>query len=98
MNKQERILDVLRAPLISEKTALMSAVNQYAFEVASHATKADVKQAVEKLFDVNVENVNIVNIPSKATSFRFRAGWRAGKRKAYVRLREGQTIDTLSRA
>ena len=98
MNKAERIIDTLRAPLVSEKTALLSAVNQYAFEVAPEATKADVKAAVEQLFDVKVEQVNLVNIHGKAKSFRFRQGTRQGKRKAYVRLAEGQTIDVMAKA
>ncbi|HET7593347.1 MAG TPA: 50S ribosomal protein L23 [Rhodanobacteraceae bacterium] len=98
MNKQERILDTLRAPLVSEKTALLSASNQYAFEVAADATKADVKAAVEQLFDVTVERVNMVNIHGKSKSFRFRQGTRQGKRKAYVRLAEGQTIDVMAKA
>lgn len=98
MNKAERIIDTLRAPLVSEKTALLSAVNQYAFEVAPAATKAEVKAAVEQMFDVKVERVNLVNIHGKAKSFRFRQGTRQGKRKAYVRLAEGQTIDVMAKA
>jgi large subunit ribosomal protein L23 len=65
--------------------------------VAPEATKADVRDAVEKMFDVKVEQVNLVNAKGKVKSFRFRAGNRQGKRKAYVRLAEGQTIDVSAK-
>lgn len=94
----ERIINALRAPRVSEKTARLQENNQYAFEVAPEATKADVKAAVEHLFEVNVESVNIVNVKGKNKMFRFRAGRRAGARKAYVRLAEGQSIDVLAKA
>jgi large subunit ribosomal protein L23 len=95
----EHILSVLRAPLISEKGARIQELsNQYVFEVASTATKADVKAAVEELFSVKVEAVNVVNVKGKSKSFRSRAGRRGDWRKAYVKLAEGQTIDVMARA
>jgi large subunit ribosomal protein L23 len=95
----EHILNVLRAPLISEKGArIQESSNQYVFEVASTATKADVKAAVEELFSVKVEAVNVVNVKGKSKSFRSRAGRRGDWRKAYVKLAEGQTIDVMARA
>ncbi|MEN6540664.1 MAG: 50S ribosomal protein L23 [Mizugakiibacter sp.] len=94
----ERILSVLRAPRISEKSARIAETSQYVFEVAAEATKADVKAAVEQLFDVKVAAVNLVNVKGKVKSFRFRPGTRAGMRKAYVRLAEGQTIDMMAKA
>ncbi|WP_395787421.1 50S ribosomal protein L23 [Aquimonas sp.] len=95
----EHILNVLRSPLISEKGARLQEVsNQYVFEVASTATKADVKAAVEQLFSVKVEAVNVVNVKGKTKSFRSRAGRRGDWRKAYVRLAEGQSIDVMARA
>jgi large subunit ribosomal protein L23 len=94
----ERILDTLRAPHISEKSARLAEHNQYVFVVAPAATKADVRSAVEKLFDVKVEQVNLVNSKGKVKSVRQRAGSRQGKRKAYVRLAEGQTIDVSAKA
>ncbi len=94
----ERILSTLHAPHISEKSARLAETNQYVFVVAREATKVDVKAAVEEMFDVKVLNVNIVNGKSKTKSFRFRQGVRQGKRKAYVRLVEGQSIDVMARA
>ncbi len=94
----EKILAVLKAPLVSEKTARIQEMNQYVFEVALTATKADVKSAVESLFKVTVESVNVMNVKGKNKTFRNRAGRRGDWRKAYVRLAEGQTIDVMAKA
>ena len=94
----EKILAVLKAPLVSEKTARIQELNQYVFEVASTATKSDVKSAVESLFNVTVESVNVMNVKGKNKTFRNRAGRRGDWRKAYVRLAEGQTIDVMAKA
>lgn len=94
----ERLLQVLRTPLISEKTArLQEAANQYVFEVASTATKTDVKKAVEELFKVTVTAVNVVNVKGKNKMFRNRSGQRAGLRKAYISLAAGQSIDVIAK-
>ena len=94
----ESLFSVLRAPKVSEKTARLAESNQYVFEVAKTATKADVKAAIEHLFNVKVLAVNVANIKGKSKSFRFRAGRRSDKRKAYVRLADGQTIDVTAKA
>ncbi|HEY3520866.1 MAG TPA: 50S ribosomal protein L23 [Rhodanobacteraceae bacterium] len=94
----QRVLSVLRAPRISEKSAKLAEHNQYVFEVAPDATKSDVKSAVERLFDVDVKSVNMVNIKGKLKLFRFRPGRKANVRKAYVRLAEGQSIDVAAKA
>ncbi len=94
-----KYLSVIRAPRVSEKTArLQEMSNQYVFEVAKNATKADVKSAVEQLFNVKVEAVNVLNVKGKIKSFRSREGRRGDWRKAYVRLAEGQTIDVMAKA
>jgi large subunit ribosomal protein L23 len=94
-----KLYEVIRAPRVSEKTARLQEVsNQYAFEVARDATKADIKAAVEKLFSVRVEAVNVVNVKGKNKSFRQRQGSRGNWRKAYVKLAEGQTIDVTNAA
>jgi large subunit ribosomal protein L23 len=92
----DRLYKVLRAPRVTEKTARLSAnSNQYVFEVSSDAEKADVRKAIELLFEVNVEAVRIVNVKGKTKSFRFRQGRRSNWKKAYVRIQEGQVIDVL---
>ena len=92
----DRLYKVLQAPRVTEKTARLSAnSNQYVFEVSSDADKADVRKAVELLFEVNVEAVRIVKVKGKTKSFRFRQGRRSDWKKAYVRIQEGQVIDVL---
>lgn len=93
---KNRLYKVLLAPRVTEKTARLSAnSNQYVFEVSSDANKADVRDAVEHLFEVKVENVQIVNVKGKTKAFRMRPGRRSDWKKAYVRLQEGQVIDVL---
>ena len=89
--------EVIRAPRVSDKTARLQEVsNQYVFEIAKTATKADVKAAVEQIFSVNVKAVNVVNVKGKTKSFKFRQGRRGDWRKAYVTLAEGQSIDVMT--
>lgn len=92
----ERLMKVLLAPHVSEKTTLVGEqANQYVFTVDRTATKPEIKAAVEKLFDVSVENVRVVNQRGKSKTFRFRGGRRPDWKKAYVRVAEGQSIDVL---
>jgi len=91
-----KLYSVIRAPRVSEKTVRGQEMNQYAFEVATDATKADIKTAIEKLFDVQVKAVNVVNVKGKTKAFRSRNGRRGDSRKAYVTLAEGQSIDVTA--
>ena len=90
----ERLLSVLIAPRVSEKTARIQADhNQYVFEVATMATKQDVKAAVETLFKVKVEGVQVLNVKGKTKRFGRFIGRRDHWKKAYVCLKPGQEID-----
>lgn len=89
----EKLYDVLRAPVVTEKTARAGEFNQYVFQVATSASKPQIKAAVEKVFEVNVEAVQVVNQRGKTRRFRGMPGRRADTKKAYVTLAEGQTID-----
>ncbi len=92
----ERMYQIIRFPHVSEKTArLQAASNQYVFEVRTDASKPEIKQAVEGLFEVNVESVQVVNLKGKRKSFRFRGGKQNDWKKAYVRIKAGQTIEEL---
>jgi|SRR5690606_7316530 large subunit ribosomal protein L23 len=94
-----RLYDILRAPVVSEKSARTQELhNQYVFDVVQDATKAEVKAAVEQIFNVKVESVTVVNLKGKRKSFRFIPGRRSDRRKAYVRLAEGQSIDLGAKA
>ena len=93
MNK-ERLMTVLIQPHVSEKAATATEKsNQYVFRVRDDASKSDVKHAVELMFEVKVEGVNLLNKPGKTRRFRNMAGKRNGYKKAYVRLQTGQSID-----
>lgn len=91
---QERLMKVLLAPLVSEKTARIADSNrQYAFKVVPDATKPEIRQAVETLFDVKVTNVQVANMRGKMKRFGQMLGKRSNWKKAYVTLAEGQDID-----
>ena len=93
MNK-ERLMTVLIQPHVSEKAATVTEkANQYVFRVRDDASKAEVKSAVELMFEVKVEGVNLLNRPGKTRRFKNRPGKRNGFKKAYVRLADGQSID-----
>jgi len=91
---RERLMTVLLAPHVTEKTSLaMQNHNQYAFRVRREATKTDIRQAVELMFEVKVRGVQVVNEPGKTRRFGRMLGRTQDWKKAYVRLAEGQTID-----
>jgi large subunit ribosomal protein L23 len=93
------IYDILRRPIITEKSSYQSAVlNQYAFEVDPSATKAQIKEAIETLFDVTVVRVNVMNHPAKRTrrmKNRRLLVRKAGYKKAIVTLSPGDSIDVF---
>ena len=94
--KQDRLYKVLLAPRVTEKTTRVGDQgNQYVFKVAPDASKAEILDAVESLFDVSVESVRVINVKGKNKSFKLRSGRRNDWKKAYVRVREGQVIDLL---
>jgi large subunit ribosomal protein L23 len=95
--RQEELYDVIRAPLVTEKSTLVSEANQVMFKVAITATKPDIKEAVERLFNVKVVAVNTLIRKGKVKRFRGVKGQQSDFKKAIVTLEEGQTIDITSR-
>lgn len=94
--KNERMYQIVRRPHVSEKTARLQAdSNQYVFEVRRDATKDDIKRAVEGLFEVDVEQVQVLNMKGKQKSFRLVSGRQKDWKKAYVRIKSGQTIEDV---
>jgi len=92
------IYDILRRPIITEKTSYQSGkLNQYVFEVDRKATKAQIKEAVQVLFGVEVIRVNVTNAPAKRSRRRNRRVLvrRTGYKKAIVTLKPGDTIDVF---
>ncbi len=94
MSATYKHMNTLRQPVITEKSYIARGENnQYVFRVAKTATKSDVKAAVQAIFEVNVEKVQVINVPSKEKRRGMHVGQRSGYRKAVVRLLEGQSID-----
>jgi len=86
--------DILRQPVITEKSySGTGASNQYTFRVARTATKLQVKAAVEAVFEVKVDKVQVINMPSKPKRRGAHTGSRSGYRKAVIRLAEGHTLE-----
>ena len=92
----ERDYDVLVWPLVTEKATMLSEHRQIAFRVRLDATKAEIRRAVERLFDVKVTGVNTLRVKGKSKIFRGRRGQRSSYKKAIVTLAEGQSVDYLS--
>jgi large subunit ribosomal protein L23 len=91
---EERLMRVLVSPHVSEKsTRLNEASNQVVFKVLPDARKLEVKHAVEKLFSVEVESVQVTNVKGKRKGNGPKAGRRSDWKKAYVRLKQGHDID-----
>ncbi|MBT2968498.1 MAG: 50S ribosomal protein L23 [gamma proteobacterium symbiont of Ctena orbiculata] len=90
----ERLMKVLLSPVVSEKSSVVADSNQqYTFRVATDATKREIARAVEKLFEVEVERVQVVNCKGKQKRFGQVMGKRSDWKKAYVRLKPGNDID-----
>ena len=93
---KERMYQIVRAPVVTEKSTLAGEHNQVVFKVASDAAKPEIRAAVETLFNVKVEAVNTLNVKGKSKRFRGRLGQRSGWKKAVVTLAEGDSIDVAT--
>jgi large subunit ribosomal protein L23 len=91
-----RLYDVILSPVITEKATIASEHNKVIFKVAANATKPQIKQAVEKLFDVKVKSVNTLNRKGKRKMFRGQPGVQGDVKKAVVTLEEGHRIDVTT--
>jgi large subunit ribosomal protein L23 len=93
MSAKPEHYDVIKKPVITEKATMVSDANAVVFQVAMDATKPQIKEAVEAVFGVKVKAVNTTITKGKEKRFRGRPGTRSDKKKAYVTLEEGNTID-----
>ena len=91
-----RLYDVILSRVITEKATMASERNQVIFKVAEKATKPQIKEAVEKLFDVKVKAVNTLVGKGKRKAFRGRPGVQSDMKKAIVTLEEGHRIDVTT--
>ena len=92
---QERLMTVIRGPHLSEKSHMAAENNQVVLKVRVDASKKEIRQAVELLFEVEVDDVTVVNVKGKTKRFGQTRGRRNDWKKAYVRLAEGSNIETL---
>ena len=94
---EERLMKLLLSPHVSEKSTRIADKNrQFVFKVVPDATKPEIKQAVELMFKVEVEGVQVVNVAGKRKRFGRMAGRRPDWKKAYVRLKPGHDIDFVA--
>ena len=94
------MITVLKSPVVTEKATKVGQQNQYVFEVDPSANKVQIKAAIKQMFDVEAVSVRTVRIKGKVKQRYTRGGWQVGKtnlkKKAYVTLKEGQTIDIVA--
>ena len=93
---KERMYDIIRGPVITEKATMGSEHNQVTFKVSLDAAKPEIKAAVEGVFGVKVTAVNTLVVKGKAKRFRGRPGQRSDVKKAVVTLAEGHSIDVTT--
>ena len=93
--RQERLMTVIQGPHLSEKAHFASEKNQVVLKVRNDATKSEIRQAVELLFEVNVDDVKVVNVKGKNKRFGRTLGRRSDWKKAYVRLAEGSSLENI---
>ena len=87
--------DIIRRPIITEKSALLAEKAVYTFEVAKDANKVEIKKAIEEIFNVKVVAIRTVNVHRKAKRMSRYEGFKAAYKKAIVRLEPGQTIKSF---
>ncbi|MDH3669517.1 MAG: 50S ribosomal protein L23 [Paracoccaceae bacterium] len=93
MTAKAELFDVIRRPIVTEKSTMASMANAVVFEVAKSASKPLIKEAVEAIYGVKVKAVNTVLTKGKVKRFRGRPGRRNDVKKAYVTLEDGNTVD-----
>ena len=95
-NIEARHYDVILAPVVTEKATIASEHNKVLFKVAAKATKPQIKEAIEKLFDVKVKSVNTLVREGKVKVFKNRIGQQSDTKRAIVTLEEGHRIDVTT--
>ncbi len=87
---------ILNAPHISEKATRLTDQNKYVFKISFRANKIQAKQAIENIYGVKVEKINIINVPRKNKAFQGIQGFKSGYKKAIVSLAKGESIEMVS--
>jgi len=97
LGKSTIAFSVLKEPIISEKATRLEEQNKYVFSVFPGANKVNIKRAIEEIYKVRVEKINIIKIPGKKRRIGRIEGEKPGYKKAIVTLRKGEKIETVSR-
>ena len=92
---QERLITVIQGPHLSEKAHVAAESNQVVLKVRTDATKREIRQAVELMFEVKVDTVQVVNVKGKTKRFQQTRGRRPNWKKAYIKLAEGSSVEEL---
>lgn len=92
-NKERELIDIIKYPIITDKTTKLIEENQYCFAVNNKASKPKIKQAIEYVFNVNVKKINTLNIKNKKRRVGKFIGKKAGYKKAIVKLHDTYSID-----
>lgn len=87
------LYDVIRRPIITEKSTIIAEAGKYVFEIADYADKTMTKKAIEQLFSVKVKKVNVMNVKGKNKRFKGTKGFSSGFKKALVTLEAGSNLD-----
>tara|TARA_Y100001970_G_C14218313_1_gene851006 strand:+ start:541 stop:849 length:309 start_codon:yes stop_codon:yes gene_type:complete len=93
---QERMYEIIRSPVVTEKSTFISEYNQIVFNVAIDSSKREIKEAIEALFKVKVKNVNTLRQNGKIKRFKGTVGKRPESKKAFITLEEGNSIDVTT--
>lgn len=97
-NLPSHYFDIIKKPHISEKALGLSEKRKYVFKISTPANKTEIKKAIEGLYKVSVESVNIIKVPEKPKRFKGVLGTKSGYKKAIVTLVKGNTIDVMESA
>ena len=90
---KRNIYNIIKNPVVTEKTTKISENNQFVFKVSVESSKKSIRMAIEKIFKVKVENINTIKVKGKRKVFKGTQGRRVDYKKAIVKLKEGETID-----
>ena len=85
--------DIIKFPVVTEKSTKISENNQFVFKVAINSSKGDIKKAIEKVFKVKVKAINTINVKGKKKVFKGTKGKRSDFKKAVITLVKGETLD-----
>ena len=94
---KESIYRILKAPHITEKATDLAKMNQYVFKVYPKTNKTEIKKAIEELYNVDVLDIKIINIPRKQRKVGKTSGWKKGYKKAIIKIEKGQKIEVMPR-